>query len=106
MNLWQRATDYWPATLVESVMFAVFAYLPEFWMTEDFHWCNSVRIVEIHRTVNIKPYDGVDHPAIHQRTANARILFFHVVPPRRFMSFELSPGFPRNTVLLCHDCQW
>lgn len=75
------------ATLVESVMFAVFAYLPEFWMTEDFLWCNSVRIVEIHRAVNIEPYDGVDHPAIHQRTANACTLFFSCCSSTTFYEF-------------------
>lgn len=75
------------ATLVESVMFAVFAYLPEVWMTEDFLWCNSVRIVEIHRTVNIKPYDGVNHPAIHQRTANACTLFFSCCSSTTFYEF-------------------
>ncbi|WP_304425917.1 hypothetical protein [Faecalibaculum rodentium] len=56
-------------------------------MTEDFLWSNSVRIVEIHRTVNIKPYDEVNHPAIHQRTANARILFFSCCSSTTFYEF-------------------
>ena len=87
------------AALVESVMFAVFTDLPEVWMTENLLWCKSLRILEVHYTMNIKTHDGVDHPAIHQRTLNAHILFSHESPPQPLVTFELNLAESSNAVL-------